>query len=279
VRILRLVLRDVTDPDLFEHNGQYYMTETDKITARIHRFDLSLILGLFAQGIVSGQPHEVTLLYTSTKPTPRHIVNPLKTQETRQLIDISAGDSLTIEAWVKAVPDRSAARPVLACGKINSTGPLFHFFAPGSKGRALAALFRGQAELNAHAVATEQIAQLGAASEAHHVVMVVDGGAQIVSFHVDGVMLDGGDELGTGFTELAPLLEPHEIQSPVDKVGSSHRVVSAAECMVSADVLHLRVYGSKRGSGQRGYLRTSEVVATFRDGLPKENEYSRIVEE
>jgi hypothetical protein len=253
-------------PDLFEDQGtpdgrQYYMTETDKITARIHKFDPVLVEGLFAQGAASGQPRELKPVYDASKP-PRHIANPLALLD-KQLIDITAGDSLTIEAWVNPVPQGAPARPVLACGETNGTGPLFHFFAPGGRGRALAVLFRGMTELNAHALATEQIAQLGATtSRAHQVVMVVDGDAKIASFLVDGVLLDGSDELGTGFAELAPLINQDGRQSAL-----GHEHVSQ-DCMVGPDVRHLRVYGSKRGSRQRGYLRTSEVVASFHDGLP-----------
>ena len=101
--------------------------------------------------------------------------------------------------------------------------------------------------------------------------MVVDGDAQIVSFLVDGVLLDGSAELGTGFTELAPLLSA---QSGAQRGAHTQReggsAAPAADCVVGADVRHLRVYGSKRGSAKRGYLRTSEVVASFRDGLPKD---------
>ena len=97
--------------------------------------------------------------------------------------------------------------------------------------------------------------------------MVADGEAEIVSFLVDGVMLDGSAELGTGFTELAPLLSAQRGAGAQREGGSA---APAADCVVGADVRHLRVYGSKRGSAQRGYLRTSEVVASFRDGLPKD---------
>ena len=146
-------------PDLFEYDGQYYMTETDKITARIHKFDTVQIHGLFAQGAASGQPHELQPLYSALKP-PGHIANPL-VLPANSIVDIAAGDSLTVEAWVNPVPEGAPARPILACGATNGTGFLFHLFAPGGKGRALAALFRGTTEPHAHALSTELVAQLG----------------------------------------------------------------------------------------------------------------------
>eukprot|EP01048_Picozoa_sp_COSAG05_P021911 COSAG05_NODE_4185_length_1633_cov_1.773142_1_plen_262_part_10 len=84
------------------------------------------------------------------------------------------------------------------------------------------------------------------------------GCAQIASFMVDGVILDGADELGTGFVELAGLRSSTN--------NTSRERGTPIDCSVGADVLSLRVYGSKRGSGRRGYLRTSEVVASYRAG-------------
>jgi hypothetical protein len=242
-------------PDLFEHDGEFYMTETDKITARIHLFEPDLIAGLFAQGVAKGQPKGMDAIYASSKP-PHHIPNPFLD------LDMTVGDSLTVEAWINPVPADAPARPVLACGETNGTGALFHFFAPGGRGRALAVLFRGANESKAHAMATENITQLGVTPGPHHVVMVVDGDAQIVSFLVDGILLDGSDTLGTGFVELAGLSH-----SRLAIRGESAESGGATECMVGADVKSLRVYGSKRDSEQRGFLRTSEVVASFRGGL------------
>ena len=235
------------------------MTETDKITARIHLFEPDLIAGLFAQGVAKGQPKGMDTIFASVKP-PHHIPNPLLG------LDITVGDSLTVEAWVSPVPYDALARPVLACGQTNGTGALFHFFAPGGRGRALAVLFRGANETTAHAMATENITQLGAPG-LHHVVMVVDGNAQIASFLVDGILLDGSDDLGTGFVELAGLSH-----SGLSRRGESGGSGAATECMVGGDVKSLRIYGSKRGSGQRGFLRTSEVVASFRGGLKHDDD-------
>ena len=245
-------------PDLFERDldgkTEYWMTETDKQVARIHKFDGDLIADLFAQGEATGQPHRITPIYSAVKPQHR-IPSPLKS------LDITAMDSLTIEAWVRPVPADAPARPVLACGQTNGTGSLFHFFAPGSRGRALAVLFRATHEdgrENAHAMETEQITQLGVAPGPHQVVLIVDGDAQIATFMVDGVILDGADELGTGFVELAGLRSSNN--------STSRERGTPIDCSVGADVLSLRVYGSKRGSGRRGFLRTSEVVASYRAG-------------
>ena len=88
------------------------------------------------------------------------------------------------------------------------------------------------------------------------------------------VLLDGGEELGTGFTELAVLLNTQEsIEQPTSTTTAHYSANGTADtavgiggvsmCTIGADTLGLRVWGSAAGSSARGYLRTSEVVASF----------------
>jgi hypothetical protein len=240
-------------PDLFEHNGEYYMTETDKITARLHKFEPDLVNGLFMQGTARGLPSAIRPIFETAKPG--RALSPLGD------VDITAGDSLTVEAWVESIPLHSKARPVLICGHTNGTGRLLHFFAPGGHGRALASLFRGIANRSSvKAFASEQVDHLGGPG-LHQVTMVVDGAAQIAMYYVDGVLLNGGAELGTGFAELAVLLrgERNNARAPASPI-------QRETCTVGPSVKRLRVYGSSAASDARGYLRTSEIAASFRAG-------------
>lgn len=50
-------------PDLFEFEGSYYMTETDKITARLHHLPPDLVSDLFAQGMATGGPTTLKPLF------------------------------------------------------------------------------------------------------------------------------------------------------------------------------------------------------------------------
>ena len=83
------------------------------------------------------------------------------------------------------------------------------------------------------------------------------------------VLLDGGEELGTGFTELAVLLKQESIEQPTTAHSANGTADTAvgvggvSMCTIGADTLGLRVWGSAAGSSARGYLRTSEVVASF----------------
>lgn len=90
------------------------------------------------------------------------------------------------------------------------------------------------------------------------------------------VLLDGGQELGTGFTELAVLLKQESSEQPTGDsthsgsgtIDTSAELGGVSTCTIGADTLGLRVWGSAAGSSARGYLRTSEVVASFVAGPP-----------
>ena len=112
----------------------------------------------------------------------------------------------------------------------------------------------------AKAFASERIDQLGSPG-LHQVAMVVDGAAQIAMYYVDGVLLDGGAEFGTGFAELAVLLHGQR-----SNARSPSNPIHKETCTIGSTVRRLRVYGSSAASDKRGYLRTSEIVSSFRAG-------------
>jgi hypothetical protein len=76
-----------------------------------------------------------------------------------------------------------------------------------------------------------------------HVVMTVDGGPKIITFVVDGVLSDGGDEREYGWGRFSPTLQSVN--------GASHLAIGTG-------VITLRIY--------RRPLRTSEAVGNFRAG-------------
>jgi len=77
-----------------------------------------------------------------------------------------------------------------------------------------------------------------------HLVATVDGGPKIITFVVDGVLQDGGDERQFGWGRFSPHLPPAN---------------GAANVRIDSAVRALRVYGRA--------LRTSEAVGNFRAGL------------
>ena len=77
-----------------------------------------------------------------------------------------------------------------------------------------------------------------------HMVITVDGGPKIITFVVDGVLCDGGDERQFGWGRFSPVL----------RAPNGARTVK-----IDPAVRSLRVY-------QRA-LRTSEAVGNFRAGI------------
>ena len=253
------------------------MTETDKVTARIHKIDRSLVSGLLQQGThVGPAPLTPRLVWDNSTPGVQHVIpTPFDG------IDISMGASLTIEAWVILRPSH-APRPIIVCGATeHADSPLLHFFAPGANGEstALTTLFRHTVARTVVAMNSQNLTIFRAtnkppsaspnAPSSHHIVLVVDGLAQIASYYVDGVLLDGGDQLGTGFFELAVLLKEHLPIHSQPNIRPLLNHVSVDQCRIGSDISSLRVYASSSSGHERGCLRTSEVVASFLQGLPQ----------
>ena len=251
---------------------------TDKITARIHKLDSTLVAGLLAQGTASGQPTAIAPVLSLAKPAGKAatVASPIDG------IDVSRGGSVTVEAWVELDPDvpLAAPLPVIVCGDTQGTGTLLHFFAPGAhaEATALTALFRHTSASAVISVTSQNLALFSGrpvqvpTARLHQVALVFDGQAQIVSFLVDGVLLDGGGSLGTGFFELAVLLNRTAAQLSGDAQGISSvgQPSVPASCSVGARVRSIRVYGSSNAKREpkRGFLRVSELAASFRDGPP-----------
>ena len=83
-----------------------------------------------------------------------------------------------------------------------------------------------------------------AAGKTHHVVAIVDGGPKIITFVVDGMLNDGGEDRQFGWGRFNP----------------AFRGPAGAEQLRAAPaVRHVRLYDRA--------LRTSEAIAAFRAGL------------
>ena len=85
------------------------------------------------------------------------------------------------------------------------------------------------------------------AGKLHHVVIIVDAGPRVVSFVVDGRLLDGGETRSHGWTQY---------EEPLGDVSGSGKLRSGSAA--DGQIKHLRVY--------RRYLRTSEAIANFHAG-------------
>jgi len=247
-------------PDFIEEAGRYYMTETQKTTARIHELDPALLEGMWAQretavvtrsGLVAEWDGVAAHLRLPALPY-LHNRNPIRTAE-----------SVADDGSRLVVPERGGL--TLDCrvrfDDLEAWQILFDSRTPEGDGLLLQLTDRGT--LCLHLIGRlydEPGAVIGnamtdsawecdlgllRAGQTHHVTFIVDGGPKLITVLVDGVLCDGGDEKQFGWGRFHPCLRD---------------VNGAAEARLAPTLhgalLSLRVYAR--------YLRTSEAVANYR---------------
>jgi hypothetical protein len=82
------------------------------------------------------------------------------------------------------------------------------------------------------------------AGQLHHAVITVDGGPKIITFVIDGILCDGGDQRQFGWGRFSP-----DLRTPD----------GAANLTIAPAVQSLRIYNRA--------IRTSEAVGNFKAGL------------
>lgn len=225
-------------PDLVEEDGQYYMTETQKDVARVHRIDPSLLQGLWDQFERADLTREGQLLEVD-EPGPAVVDMPALPPFVRRsglspygTDDLRTGFSL--ELWFQL--DSSVAGRVLLDTRLeNGQG-----FVLQHKGNGQLELVLDDGRTRASWDSDPRAVSVG---KRHHTVVIVDGGPNVISFVVDGRLCDGGDFRQFGWGRFSPHLR-HANGSP--------------RLLIDGAIDLLRVYGRA--------LRTSEAISNFRSG-------------
>jgi len=221
-------------PDLVEEDGRFWITETQKNVGRVHEVPPDLLAGLFGQ-FANRTPATAGRLADvgpGEAPAPRLPVflqrdNARADHGTK---DLRAGFSLDL--WLD-LPDREPGR-VLASNRLGGRG--FELtVAPGNALRLH--LSDGRTE------ATWESDREALRPGLRHVVVTVDGGPKVITYVVDGVLLDGGEQRQFGWGRFSPHLRDVN-GGPTLRTGQGVR--------------RLRLYGRA--------LRTSEAVGNFRAG-------------
>ncbi len=225
-------------PDLVEEDGQYYMTETQKDVARVHRIDPSLLQGLWDQFERADLTREGQLLEVD-EPGPAVVDMPALPPFVRRsglspygTDDLRTGFSL--ELWFQL--DSSVAGRVLLDTRLeNGQG-----FVLQHKGNGQLELVLDDGRTRASWDSDPRAVSVG---KRHHAVVIVDGGPNVISFVVDGRLCDGGDFRQFGWGRFSPHMRHAN--------GSPRQLIDGAIDL-------LRVYGRA--------LRTSEAISNFRSG-------------
>jgi hypothetical protein len=235
-------------PDLVEDAGQYYLTETQKNMARVHRVDRRLLEGLWNQftnnkpvkeGLAVALPAAGQAMpQTHTLP-----VLPEFTQRDSTRADYGTKDlrrGFTLDLWLRL--------DSLAPGQVvldNRT--------PGGRGFALQTTTRGTLEIVLNDGRSESRWDCDPGmlrpGRLHHVAAIVDGGPKIITFVVDDHLSDGGDLRQFGWGRFTP-----NYRGPTGD--PTLRIAPALKGKVQS----LRLYTRP--------LRTSEAIANFRAGCP-----------
>lgn len=227
-------------PDLVEEGGKFYVTETQKTVGRVHEIPNALIDGLFNQfdnrSIATNR-----LALNLRQPIPAEIKMPVLPEfnqrdtksEDQRGKDLRAGFSL--DFWL-TLDSLAAGQALLDSRNSEGKGILVSTAASGT---LCLTLNDGRQETSWQS--DRGVLQTG---KPQHVVITVDGGPKIITFVVNGVLCDGGDERQFGWGRYSPTLRTPN---------------GAATAKVAPAVQSLRIYTRA--------LRTSEALGHFRAGV------------
>lgn len=238
-------------PDFIEQDGRIWVSETQKMAARVHEVDPALLDGLWAQHERQGISRE-GLVYESTSP-------------------LGAGDSVVIPALPRLSEGGLTLEMWLQLEDIAEGQRVLDSFGQKSRGFRVSTVRHGRLQLELHDgnarrwievidgtdpsknvrtarhwrwTTDEDVIRPG---QLHHVAFIVDGLAKIVSVVVDGILCDGGTSSIQGWWRLNPWLD--------DLNGDGYCAVDEG---FQGRIGCLRIYDR--------YLRTSEAVANYRAG-------------
>ncbi|MBE7504457.1 MAG: hypothetical protein HS113_30030 [Verrucomicrobiales bacterium] len=227
-------------PDLVEEGGTFYVTETQKARGRVHEIPAALVEGLFGQ-FENRRIATNGLALELRAPLPREAGWPRLPEfhqrdagsEDLRGRDLRAGFSLDL--WLD--PE------VVVPGE-----PLLDSRDDRGQGLGVAATAAGTIRLTLNdgrqEAAWESDRGGWQAGRPQHVVIIVDGGPKIITFVVNGVLGDGGEDRQFGWGRFSPTLRAPN--------GGGTATLSPA-------VRSLRLYHRA--------LRTSEAVGNHAAGL------------
>jgi hypothetical protein len=239
-------------PDLIEDGSKFYVTETQKNVGRVHEIPSALLEGLFSQWDARTVATKGLMLnLPGTAKMPREVPMPklpeFHQRDTRapdhRGKDLRAGFSLDLRLNLDSL---SAGQEILDSRDASGKGILVSTTAAGT---LKVTLNDGRSESS-----WDCDRGVLAAGKTHHVVITVDGGPKIVTFIVDGVLCDGGDQRQFGWGRFSPHLRA---PNPDRGAKNSPPTLRIAPKM-TGKIESLRIYNRA--------LRTSEAVGNCRAG-------------
>jgi len=227
-----LVSTRMSYPDLVEQDGKYWITETQKQVCRIHPLDAELLHGLWEQDKLKNMTRAGLVLEAGERQLKQRSI------EMPKLPNLADRGGFTLEVQVHF--DDVSPGQVLLDTRNNS-----------GKGLVMQTTEHAAVEilLSDGALTNQWRCDSGLLTthQTHHFGIVVDGGPRLITFVVDGVVCDGGQERQFGWGRFSSAL--------VDVNGEREAKLAPT---FRGHLLTLRVYDR--------YLRNSELIANYRAG-------------
>ncbi|HOW69135.1 MAG TPA: exo-alpha-sialidase [Phycisphaerae bacterium] len=217
----------ISYPDLIEQDGRYWITETQKTTARVHEIDPTLLHGVWNQQNnrqVARKGLVLDLDLSAKNQTQVHIP---------PLPNLATGGGFTLDLTLKL--NRITPGQIILETKTRHGRGLTLVTGPDATVRI--EMCDGH-----HSAAGESDPGSLIPGKDHHLTAIVDGGPKIITFVVDGRLCDGGPTRRSGWSRFPPEL---------NNVNGTQTLRLATS--LDGQLSGLRVYDR--------YLRTSEAVA------------------
>jgi hypothetical protein len=232
-------------PDFLEDGGKFFVTETQKSIGRVHEIPRPLLDGLFNQW---SKRHVATnglaLDLPAGKPMPEQAAMPrlpeFHARDFKRLDhagkDLRAGFSLDL--WLR-LDSLAPGQAILDSRDTAGTGL---WLLTSEAGTLRLTLNDGR-----QASSWDSDRGVFTSGKLHHVVITVDGGPKIITFVVDGVLGDGGEDRQFGWGRFSPTLRAPN---------------GAGTLRIAPAVRSLRLYNRA--------LRTSEAIGNFHAGIARD---------
>lgn len=217
-------------PDLVQADGRFYLTETEKRTARVHEVDPEIVRGLW------GEPsrrldEDIVLDYTDGATPEAFAVTPFQLRRGNWHVqDARSGFTLSMLAQVE---DLTPRRILLDNRDASGRGICVEI---ACEGRLRFTMGDGRRECSW----TSDVGTITAGVETH-IGIIVDGGPKIIMFVADGRLQDGGDARPYGWGRFSDDLRDVNSAEPV-----------AVHGLARHEIRRLRIYDRA--------LRVAEVV-------------------
>jgi len=239
-------LMRISYPDLVEQDGNYYITETQKMVARVHQVNPHLLNKLWGQ-FENKQVTQDSLVLELTEQNsiPREVkmpeLSPFRVRgffgDEQRSQDQRHGFTIEVKFSLES----------LEPGQIlldNRTETGDGFLLRTSEQASLELVINDEQTQTSWQSDPQQLET----DKTHHAVIIVDGGPKIISYVIDGILNDGGAYRQFGWGWFSPYLR--------DANGSDNLKIGPS---IMGQVESLRIYDR--------YLLTSEAIGNYRAGM------------